>query len=78
MEQLLAAGADPTAAADGGATPLHAAAEAGQLDTVLLLLKVLSRVPPCKQRADALQTLHLLRMHGLSPSSLHVICLLCS
>ena len=44
MQQLLAAGADPTVAADGGATPLHAAAEAGQLDTVLLLLEVLANI----------------------------------
>ncbi len=40
VQQLLAAGADPTIAAMGGATPLHAAAEAGQLETVLLLLQV--------------------------------------
>ena len=77
MEQLLAAGADPTIAADGGATPLHAAAEAGQLDSVLLLLKVLTQNPQCEQLADDLRLLQLPQMHGLSPGSLHVICLLC-
>ena len=40
VQQLLTAGADPNIAAMGGATPLHAAADAGQLEIVLLLLKV--------------------------------------
>ena len=39
VEALLAAGADAGAPALGGATPLHAAAEAGSLDIVLLLIK---------------------------------------
>ena len=44
VEELIKAGASVTAAAVGGATPLHAAAEAGALDLVLLLLQV-SRLP---------------------------------
>ena len=41
MKALVEAGADVTLAAEGGVTPLHAAAELGALDLVQLLLKVL-------------------------------------
>lgn len=40
VELLLAAGADPTQAAAGGATALHAAAASGSLSAVLALLQV--------------------------------------
>jgi ankyrin repeat protein len=39
VELLLAAGADPSLPAEGGATPLHAAAANGSLSTVLALLQ---------------------------------------
>lgn len=41
VKALVAAGADVSLAADGGVTPLHAAAELGGIDLVKLLLKVL-------------------------------------
>ena len=41
MKALLDAGADVSLAAEGGVTPLHAAAELGGLELVNLLLKVL-------------------------------------
>ena len=41
IKALVEAGADVSLAADGGVTPLHAAAELGGLDLVNLLLKVL-------------------------------------
>lgn len=41
VKALVEAGADVSLAADGGVTPLHAAAELGGLDLVNLLLKVL-------------------------------------
>lgn len=40
VQLLLAAGAEPNMPADGGATPLHAAAANGSLSTVLALLQV--------------------------------------
>lgn len=42
MKALVEAGANVSLAADGGVTPLHAAAELGVLDLVNVLLKVLS------------------------------------
>lgn len=43
VELLLAAGANPNLAIDGGATALHAAAATGSLSTVLALLQVRAR-----------------------------------
>jgi ankyrin repeat protein len=43
-QALLDNGADPTACIEGGATPLHAAAEAGSLPTVKALLQVYSLI----------------------------------
>lgn len=40
VKALVEAGANVSLAADGGVTPLHAAAELGGLDLVKLLLKV--------------------------------------
>ena len=45
MEALAAKGADANIAAQGGVTPLHAAAENGGLSMVQALLKVTTPLP---------------------------------
>ena len=73
VEQLLAAGADPTIAAAGGATPLHAAAEAGQLDIVLMLLQAdMHLPPPCCRWLAGMIAERIMHLHAdWDPRGLH-------